>query len=119
MDTSTVNQLIQTGGFMLMTIAGMVFYWWLNHFRRVMSRETDLLLDCYFYRQVIEKYKTRVAEQGEGNLYNSFRKVVIEELRYPSSRYSEPAEIEKRLNYLAQSDEELSKLISQIKFVAQ
>ncbi len=114
MDTTTVNQLIDTGGIVLIGLAAICTYWWVSNVRKVIRKEKELLLDCLFYRRVVGKYMERVKELGDGNLYRTFRSEAQKELGYKNSSNSEIAKIMDRLKYLARSDAQLAELMNKI-----
>lgn len=91
------------------------FYLKGTKWRNSVGKEITLLKDCYFYRQLIEKYKTFVSELEESNYYKTFRKEVTEETGIEPSRYSQPREIYARLEELKKTDKNLEDFLSKIK----
>ncbi len=115
MHYTTVNQIIQTSGLILVALIGLSVYWTISKTRGAIQKETVLLKDCYFYRQVIEKYKVLLKEHGESSMINTLRREVEEEVGYSSSRLSQPSAISKRSLELCGADKELEQFISKIK----
>lgn len=111
MDTSTINQIISTAGVMVVGFAALLFYWKGLKAKQNIQREISLLKDCYFYRELINKYKS---EKGIRNNYNKYRKDVQKKIDYTPSQFSEPAEIRKRLEVLNTKDTEIQAFLNKI-----
>jgi len=116
METSTINQLIETSGILMSVIIAILFYLKVTNWRSAVNKEILLLRDCFFYRQIIEKYKDKIKETQDSSQINTLRKEVKEETGIVPSRYSEPGEILSRLSILKVKDHKLELLLSKIKF---
>lgn len=115
METSTINQIIETAGLLLTAVVVLYFYFKAIKFRNIVHREIALLKDCFFYRKVIEKYKEHVAEDKGSSYSNTFRQEVNNEYGIKPSRFSEPNMILSRLEELQDKDETISEFLEKIK----
>jgi len=91
-----------------------VFWYKAMRLKENNSREIDFLMDCHFYRQVIEKYKLVAQDSQDGTMIGRIRKEVQSELDYKTSKFSEPARIKSRLEELRRKDERIDKFIDKI-----
>jgi len=114
MDTSTVNQLIES--FSFIAIAGLsgVFYWKATRIRRDLNREARLLRDCLYFRKIIDIYVNVVKEEEDAPGYLDVRAQAQEALGYAPSTYSQPFHIRKRLEALVEIDHSIEEFLSKI-----
>lgn len=116
MEASTLNQIIESGTFLLLGFLGFFIYRIRLQKKKWVEREEKLLKDCLFYRAVIEEYKEELEMRtGEGTMYHSLRKKVREELGYQNSEISNPGEISQRLQKLKKLDRMISDYLDKIK----
>lgn len=116
MEASTVNQIIESGTFLLLGLLGFMVYRIRMQKKDWVKRESTLLKDCLFYRGVIEEYKEELEMRtGEGTFYNTFRGKVRDELGYQNSDSSYPQEISRRLKELKELDRLIGEYIDRIK----
>ncbi|MBT5267951.1 MAG: hypothetical protein HOL70_00720 [Candidatus Marinimicrobia bacterium] len=115
METTTLNQLIETSGFLLVAAGGYLLFYKMSGYRKSISREVKLLMDCLFYRLVIEKYKDLAISIDEKSYINSYRKEVQLQMNHSPSRYSQPSEIEKRLESLGKLEKQIEDILSKVK----
>jgi hypothetical protein len=112
MDITTINQIIETGGLLILGFGAMVFYWKGIKKKDNIQREISLLKDCVFYREIIEKYRN---VKGKNNFYNKYREEVRQSIDYSPSRYSEIAEIRLRLESLKKQDSAIESFLQKLK----
>lgn len=110
MDVSTVNQIIESAAFIVITLLLLFVYLRGLKIKQNISNEVELLRDCLFYRAIIDEYR----REKRNNNYNKYRERVAGELGYSHSRQSEPAEISKRLEVLKSKDEKIDKLLNKL-----
>lgn len=119
METSTLNQLIESVGIALIALIMRSAYledletlkW-----KKNIKRESDLLKDIIFFRTLEKKYLDTKEDTGKTG-FIKMRQSVQDDLSYNISIHSEPARIKKRLKELAQQKEELNNFISKITIV--
>ncbi len=114
METSTINQIIESGTFLIISLAALGYYSMGIRFRKRISTEIKLLQDCYYYRSVIEKYKVDRKNGGESSGYIKVRKQVESDLGYSASTHSEPRNIKTRLEVLAKHDSDIKEFVDKI-----
>lgn len=117
METSTINQIIETGGYIAIAAISIWCYMRVIRFRSTIEKETVLLKDCIFYREVIVRYKRRLSDHEDTNLYNTIRSEVESDIGFASSRYSQPKALVSRLSELNALDEKAVDLLKKLKFV--
>ncbi|MDA3850373.1 MAG: hypothetical protein PF447_03795 [Spirochaetaceae bacterium] len=116
MDTTTINQIIETGGLLLLGLFGFLAYRITIKRKNLVDREIKLLRDCLFYRAVISEYKEELSSHtGENNRYNTFRKSVEADLGYSNSGLSEPAAVCTRLDELKELSQDMSRVADSLK----
>lgn len=115
METSTINQIIETAGLLLIAGAVLFFYLKAIKFRNKVHTEIALLKDCYFYRGVIERYKNLVLEDKGSSHINILSEEVENEYGFKHSRFSQPKMITNRLKELQTEDETLTEFLQKIK----
>lgn len=113
-DSAVTVQLIESGGILLTACIAMFAYWRIINIRKLADREIDLLLDCFFYRQIIEKYKALAKEHEDKTYEQQFRDEVESQYDITSSRHSQPKAIEKRLKKLRKRDKQIDDFLSKI-----
>ena len=115
METSTINQLIESLGFVATSFIIYVVLNQLYTLRHSIKFETLLLKDIIFLRLLIQKYRDKTKENLGQSCYNSFRKDVIAELGYNTSPVTKLSAITKRLEDLDELDIYISSSIKNIK----
>ena len=115
METSTINQLIESLGILISVFIALIFYLKAIRMRKSNRKEIDLLKDFTFYKALIEKYKDLASELDGKNYYITFRREVREETGFDTSRYSELSNIQKRLKELKAIDKKLEEFLSKLK----
>ncbi len=119
MDTTTLNQLIQTAGLLLAPIITLsLAYIYANRFIRHkndLNREIRLSQDLLFYHAVIQKYEELAKHHENATLKHTYREEVFHEIGYKPSEYSQPSRLKNRLEKMGQTDEKLNKAIEKIK----
>jgi len=114
MDTTTLNQLIETAGIIFIAVFAFVVYSKAVKWKYGVGREITLLKDIIFFRTIIEKYIVYLKENNLESKRNKFRQAVEDEIGFSSSVNSEPKRIQNRLEQLQQYDESIDKFISKI-----
>ena len=114
MDTSTVNQIIESLSFI--TIAGLsgLFYWKATRIRRDLKREARLLRDCMYFRKIIDIYVNVAKDDEDAPSYLDARAQAQEALSYTPSTNSQPSQIGKRLEALLEIDQSIEEFLSKI-----
>jgi hypothetical protein len=115
METSTINQIIETSGLLVTAGVVLIFYLKAIKFRSTVHREIALLKDCYFYRAVIERYKNLVLEDKGSSHINILSEEVENEYGFKHSRFSQPKMITNRLKELQNKDETITEFLEKIK----
>ncbi len=114
METSTINQLIESGGILLITYYGLKKYSKFYKMKENFIRESNLLMDILFFRKVEKNYQELNSEDEDAIGYNKMRGLVRSELNYNLSHYSEPARIANRLKDLENKNEKIKEILSKI-----
>ena len=114
METSTINQLIESIAFLITAMIVIIFWSRAMAIKKQNSREIDLLMDCYFYRQIIEKYQFEMMGHEDNSMIGNLRREVQSELNYRSSKLSEPGRIKARLEELKSTNEQISQFVDKI-----
>ncbi len=114
METSTLNQLIETVGIVIIVLMTIYAYSKAVKWKYSVKGEIALLKDIIFFRGVIEKYKTYMTENELDMNYKKFRKEVSHQIDWQPSQKSEPAIIKRRLDQLAHHDDTIDTFTSKI-----
>lgn len=114
MDTTTINQLIETIGIVIVVLITICVYSKAVKWKRNVNREIELLKDLIFFRTVEQKYLELTSDQNGGNGFLKIRKTVQKELNYNTSTNNEPARIKRSLEKLKQHDDSIDSFISKI-----
>lgn len=121
METSTLNQIIDSIGVVIAPIATVIcvslVYQKLLSIKKINGDKEEALKDILFYRAVIQKYRDKHIEESDLNHsnYKTFRAEVSSELDYKPSRRSDPSSIERELIRLGKLDEKLKAALSKVK----
>ncbi len=119
MDTSTLNQLIQTGGLIFTPVIALsLAYLYANRFikhKSDLDREIKLSEDLLFYHAVIQKYEELAKLHENATLKRTYREEVFHEVGYKPSPFSQPSKLKKRLEEMGKTDKKLSQAIEKIK----
>ncbi len=116
METSTLNQLIESSTLIIIATLGVIFYWKANRIRTSLAREAKLLKDCVFYRQVIDIYAHSAKEEVDFPSHSDIRATAEHALGYKPSTFSQPTQIKSRLESLAEKDKRIQDFIEKIPF---
>ena len=118
METTTINQIIETMGIIVSPILTIwIAYFFskkLLKFKDNITREISLSKDIIYFQTIIQLYKEKTLETEKTNQYNTFRKKAKEILEYEQSYFSKPSVIKKRLEYLDELNEKVKKNIDKI-----
>lgn len=101
MEVTTLNQVIQTGGLIIIPIITLsLAYIYANKFikhKSDLDREMKLSQDLLFYHAVIEKYENLAKLHEDATLRKTYRNEVFNEIGYKPSAHSQPVKLKKRL----------------------
>jgi len=118
MDTSTLNQLIQTSGLIFIPIISLsLAYIYANKLikhKSDLDREIKLSEDLLFYHAVIEKYETLAKHHEDATLRRTYREEVFNEIGYTPSHYSQPSKLKKRLSEMGKTDKKFERAINKV-----
>jgi len=118
METSTLNQIIQTSGLIIIPIITITLaYLYASKFikhKSDLEREIKLSQDLLFYHAVIEKYEGLAKHHEDATLRRTYREEVFNEIGYKPSTFSQPSKLKKRLADMGKTDQKLDKAISKI-----
>jgi len=117
MDTTTLNQLIESGSLVLIIIIILKFYSMAVAWKFDVKKEIKLLKDIIFFRSVIDIYSKYTDDNELGNNINKFRKTAANKLDYNPSTFSEPAEIKRRLEMLINKGDDIEKFIEKLPLI--
>ena len=117
MDTTTINQLIETGGFIIISLIGSFLFLTLTKRKDNNHSEAMLLKDCLYFQLLVGRYKEHVKEEDGKSYLNTFHKELQEEFNYKPSFKSQPNNIKERLIYLKEYSSEVEQFISKTKIV--
>lgn len=114
METSTINQLIESAGIIFIARITLKTYSKAVKWKRNVNREIELLKDLIFFRTVEQKYLEVTSDKNGGSGFLKIRKTVQKELDYNTSTNNEPARIKRNLEKLKQYDDSIDEFISKI-----
>ncbi|MBT3747512.1 MAG: hypothetical protein HOG34_00910 [Bacteroidetes bacterium] len=118
METTTLNQIIESGGLILApALTALIgFYFYTKHIktRNSIVNEEEMLLDIYFLRELIEKYKSHCMAKETRNHYITFRDEVKGKLSFDVPDKSTKSYVRGRLKHLSKEKEEIAKVLDKI-----
>lgn len=115
MDTTTINQLIETGGFIVISLIGSILFLILTNRKNNTQKEVMLLKDCLYFQLLVGRYKEHVKEEDGKSYLQTFHKEIQDEFNYKPSANSWPSNIKERLIDLKEYSNEVEQFISKTK----
>jgi len=118
METTTVDQIIQTTGDILTPVIAIIITYFLakRMFRHKLGveREISLLKSVLYYKRVISEYEKIIDETNDPSDKKEIKMQIETELDFKPNEYVQPAKIKKRLEFLEIMDEKISTSIAKL-----
>jgi len=118
METTTLNQIIQTSGLILIPIISLTLaYLYASKFikhKSDLDREIKLSEDLLFFHALIEKYEDLAKHHEEQTMRRTYREEVFNEIGYKPSHHSQPSKLKKRLNEMGKTEKKFDKAITKL-----
>ncbi len=100
MEASTLNQIIETAGLLLVVLITGGFYLWVHRIKKTLRSEENYLKDILILRGIIWMYQERLRDEDKATEYGKFKGAIEKELEFDLTQNSEPARVRRRLKLL-------------------
>ena len=119
METTTLNQLIQSGTVLMVSVIGIICWTIysskLRHYKKLIVKESNLLKDILFLRAMIEKYKEICRDEMDGPGHRRIMEKVKTEFGISLSEAAQPARVADRLRELDEMNQVLEVLVEHLR----